>query len=96
MSTDDRRLSRAGRSYRRALVATIGILAVATTGLAIAGAFRGPHLDDAGVAAGTALERTGQRLVLRADQAIEPVDAGDVTITPDVPVDSSPMEATVP
>ncbi|WP_395639970.1 hypothetical protein [Pseudolysinimonas sp.] len=92
MSTDDpgavgRRRARAGLRYRRSVVATIGVLAIATTGLGVAGLFRGPHLDDAAVADATALERTGQRLVLRADQAIDPVDAADVTITPDVPIE---------
>jgi hypothetical protein len=89
MSTEDRRARRAGRNYRRAVGATVGILVLAASTLGIAGAFRGPHLDDAGVAAATALERTGQRLVLQADQAVEPVDAADVRITPDVPVEVS-------
>lgn len=84
-----RRTRRQARSYRRTLVATLGILAVATAGLAVAGAFRGPHLDDASVAAATALERSGQRLVLNADQAIDPVDAADVRIVPETPVDVS-------
>jgi hypothetical protein len=86
-SAQTRRATRAGRGYRRAVAATVGILAVATTALGVAGAFRGPHLDDAGVAAATALERPGQRLVLNADQGIEAVDAADVTITPDTPID---------
>jgi len=68
---------------------TLGVLTVATATLGVAGVFRGPHLDDAGVAAATALERPGQRLVLQADQQIDPVDAGDVTISPDVPVEVS-------
>jgi len=83
----DRRASRRTRDYRRALVATLGVLAVATAGLGVAGAFRVPHLDSASVAAATALERPGQRLVLRADQAIAPVAAEDVTITPAAPIE---------
>lgn len=86
---DGRREVRERRSYRRAVVATVGILGLATAGLGVAGAFRGPHLADAGVAAATALERSGQRLVLQADQQIEPVTTSDVTIEPDVPVDVS-------
>uniref|UniRef100_UPI0037C8F91B hypothetical protein n=1 Tax=Pseudolysinimonas sp. TaxID=2680009 RepID=UPI0037C8F91B len=80
-----RRTRRLARNYRRSVIATLGILGVATAGLAVAGAFRGPHLDDASVAAATALERSGQRLVLQADQAIGPVDPADVRITPEVP-----------
>lgn len=59
---------------------------VAATGLGVAGAFRGPKLDTANVAAATALERVGQRLVLISDQAIDPVTAEDVQISPDVPI----------
>lgn len=88
MSTE-RRLRRGAARYRRAVAGTLGVLAFATIGLTIAGAFRGPHLADAAVAAGTALERPGQRLVLQADQAIDAVGAGDVSIEPEVPVEVS-------
>jgi hypothetical protein len=80
---------RRARGWRRSVLATLGILAIAVTGLGIAGAFRAPHLDDASVAAATALQRPDQRLVLQADQAIEPVEAGDVRIAPDTPIDVS-------
>lgn len=69
------------------MVATLGILAVAVAGLGVGGAFRAPHLDDVSVAAATALTRPDQRLVLQADQAIDPVDADDVSLTPDVPIE---------
>lgn len=88
MSTE-RRLRRRTAGYRRAVVATLGVLGLAATALTVAGAFRAPHLDDAAVAAGTALERPGQRLVLTADQAIDAVGTDDVTITPAVPVEVS-------
>lgn len=90
-----RRLQRKARSYRRSVIATVGILGVVAAGLGVAGAFRGPHLDDAGVAAGTALERAGQRLVLQADQAIDPVAAADVQIVPEVPIEVSSDERSV-
>lgn len=93
MSTErlpsERGVRRRTARYRRAVVATLGVLALATVGLTIAGAFRGPHLADAAVAAGTALERPGQRLVLQADQAIDTVGADDVSIEPAVPVEIS-------
>jgi hypothetical protein len=90
-----RRTRRLTRRYHRAIVATIGILGLATAGLAVAGVFRGPHLADASVAAATALERSGQRLVLRADQAIEAVEAADVQITPVIPVEVSSDSRTI-
>ncbi len=102
MSTEDprsyaraRRTRRLNRIFRRSVVATVGILGVATAGLAVAGAFRGPHLAEASVAAATALERSGQRLVLQADQAIDPVEAADVRIVPDIPIDVSSDERAI-
>ena len=82
-----RAAGRRQRSWRRSVLATVGILAVAVAGLGVAGAFRAPHLDDASVAAATALQRPDQRLVLQADQAIDPVDADDVRIEPEVPIE---------
>lgn len=88
MSTEpSRAAARRSRGWRRSLVATLGILALAAAGFAIAGAFRAPHLDRATVAADTALQRAGQRLVLQADQAIDPVAADDVRIEPETAVD---------
>jgi hypothetical protein len=90
-----RRIQRQARGFRRSVLATVGILGVVAAGLAVAGAFRGPHLDDAGVAAETALERAGQRLVLQADQAIDPVDASHVHIEPTVPIEVSSEERSI-
>jgi hypothetical protein len=90
-----RRTQRLARVYRRSVVATIGILGLAATALGVAGAFRGPHLDDASVAAATALERPGQRLVLRSDQAIDPVDKADVRIVPDLPIEVTSDERAI-
>ena len=88
---------RRGRDYRRTVLATVGVLALATTTLGVAGAFRPPRLDTATVAAATALERPGQRLVLQVDQTIDPVDAADVTIEPAVPIEvvSDPRTVTI-
>jgi hypothetical protein len=90
-----RRTQRARRNFRRAVATTLGILALATVALGIAGAFRAPHLADASVAAASALERPGQRLVLQADQAIEPVEGSDVRIVPDIPVEVSSDERAI-
>jgi hypothetical protein len=90
-----RRTQRQARDYRRSVVATVGILGIVAAGLGVAGAFRGPHLDDATIAAATALERAGQRLVLQADQAIDVVEAADVHIEPDVPIEVTSDERAV-
>lgn len=95
MSTDGRSARRRSREFRRVVVATLGVLALATTGLGVAGALRGPQLDDAAVAAADAIQRTDQRLVLRADQNLEPVDGDDVRIDPAVPVEVTSDGATI-
>jgi hypothetical protein len=95
MSTDvlpaghGRGAGRRARGWRRSVLATVGILSVAVAGLGLAGTFRAPHLDDASVAAATALLRPDQRLVLQADQEIEPVEASDVRISPATPIEVS-------
>jgi hypothetical protein len=90
-----RRTQRLNRTYRRSVAATVGILGLAVAALGVAGAFRGPHLADASVAAASAIERPGQRLVLQADQAIDPVEASAVQIMPDVPVEVSSDERAI-
>jgi hypothetical protein len=90
-----RRTQRLTRTFRRSVGATVGILSLAVAALGVAGAFRGPHLADASVAAASALERPGQRLVLQADQAIDPVDASAVRIVPDVPVEVTSDERAI-
>lgn len=88
MSTDGPRgRARRSRTWRRSVLATVGVLAVATVGLGLAGAVRGPRLDGATVAADTALQRAGQRLLLQADQSIDPVTAEDVRVDPATPVE---------
>lgn len=90
-----RRTQRMTRTFRRSVAATVGILGLAVAGLGVAGAFRGPHLADASVAAASALERAGQRLVLQADQAIDPVDAAAARIVPEVPVEVTSDERAI-
>ena len=90
-----RRTRRATRTFRRSVAAAVGILSLAVVALGVAGAFRGPHLADASVAAASALERPGQRLVLQADQAIDPVDAAAVRVEPEVPVEVASDERTI-
>lgn len=95
MSTDGRLIRRRTRTFRRTVAATLGVLALATAGLGVASALRGPALDEAAVAAADAIQRTDQRLVLRADQVVESVDADDVTIEPAAPVDVTSDGATI-
>jgi hypothetical protein len=101
MSTDPRaanaarRFQRQARGFRRTVLATVGILSLAAAALSVAGAFRAPRLDTASVAAATALVRPDQRLVLQTDQAIRPLTAADLTITPEMPFEFEATDRTI-
>lgn len=71
------------------MTATLGALALVATGLGVASAFRGPQLEEGAVAAADTVRSADQRLVLRADQLLDPVTADDVAIEPAAPIDVS-------
>ncbi|MEO5533545.1 MAG: hypothetical protein ABIR17_00235 [Pseudolysinimonas sp.] len=73
----------------------IGTLVVATSGLAVAGSFQGPRLSSVTVAAASAIQLPGQRLVLQANQAIESVKPADVRVNPEVAVTVQSTGATI-
>ena len=60
---------------------------LAVAGLSYANVARGPRLLGTDVDPRLAVERTGQRLVLTLDQAVEPVSVADVDLQPRVDVD---------
>ena len=83
--------------FRRAMVVTLATLVVAVAGLSFANVERGPRLLGAEVDPRLAVERTGQRLVLKLDQAVRPVDGAAVDLRPGAQVDvtSGPAEIDV-
>lgn len=97
----DRGTTRAGRArmrrFDRAVALTLAVLSVAAVTLGTAAVLRGPTLQSGSVNPATAISRPEQRLVLHADQALEAVDASQVSVTPSAPftVDSSGPDVTL-
>jgi hypothetical protein len=83
------------RRFRITAAVTIAALVLATVGLTVANAVQGPRLVSADVNPRMAVERVGQRLVLRLDQAIAEVSVTDIAVTPAVPVALSLERATL-
>ncbi|WP_164863695.1 M1 family metallopeptidase [Agromyces sp. LHK192] len=75
-----------GRGFRGRLVATIGVLAAAAAGLAVAGAVQGPKLQAATVDTTAVTEVAGSRVVLELNQAIDRVD-GELRVEPVEPAE---------
>ncbi len=81
---------RAGlRRFRRSWTALVLSLAVAAAALGTASALQGPRVSSASLNAAAAVERAGQRLVIRADQPLTAVDAADVEVSPEAAVEVS-------
>lgn len=78
----------AGKPHRFRMTAagTITTMFLAVIGLTVANASQGPHLTGAEINPQAAIQRSGQRLILRFDQPVVAVTAAAVTITPAVPV----------
>ncbi len=84
-----RRTERQTRRFRRTVAATLVVLGVAAVGTGVVGALQAPQVRAGSVDVVAATERTDQRIVLRFDQPIAEVAAGDVSITPEVPITAS-------
>jgi hypothetical protein len=72
----------ARRRFHRTWLTVVTALAVAAAALGVASVAQGPRLSSATVNAGATIERSGQRLVLQADQPLATVEAHDVTVEP--------------
>jgi hypothetical protein len=77
----------ARRRFNRTWLTVVIVLAVAAAGLGVASVAQGPRLLSAAVNAGATIERSGQRLVLQADQPLATVEARDVTVEPAAPIE---------
>lgn len=76
---------RALKRFRRTSLVTFLVLALAAGGLGAAAVLRGPTLGSASINLGASIARDGQKLVLHADQAIGPIDEGQVEVEPATP-----------
>ena len=96
MSSEPAVESRGGqRRFWLTIAVTIAALTLATVGLTVANAVQGPRLVSAEINAQAAVERAGQRLILRLDQAVADVPASDIAVSPAVPVSVSLERATL-
>lgn len=79
------------RRFVLTLVAVLGALVVVGTGLGIASLLQGPRISSVQVDAAQAIESSGSRAILTANQALADIDPAQVTVEPAVPftVDSS-------
>lgn len=74
-----------GRRFGLLLVAVLGILAVVSVGLGAVSLFQGPRLSGVQVDAAEAIEVSGSRVLLTANQALAEIDPAQVTVEPAVP-----------
>lgn len=79
------------RRFLLTLVTVLGVLVVAGTGLGIVSLMQGPRLSDVQVDEAHAIESSGSRVILTANQSLEDIDPKQVTVEPAVPftVDAS-------
>lgn len=73
------------RRFQYALFAVVGILAVVVAGLSAVSLTQGPRITDVQVDPSEAIEASGSRLVLMANQSLAEVDESQVTVTPAAP-----------
>ncbi len=83
------------RTFRRTSLVLVIVLAVLAVGLGAANATQGPKLSSASVNAEAAIARPGQRIVMDANQPVAAVDAADVRVVPQTPVEVASDGATV-
>jgi hypothetical protein len=74
------------RGFRRALLVTLAVLALACAGLGAASILQGPKISAATLDVAAATTAPGQQLRLVLDEAVAPIRARDVRVRPAVPV----------
>lgn len=79
------------RRFLTTILLVVGILAVIVAGLSAVSLFQGPRISHVQVDAAEAIEASGSRVILTANQALQQIDESQVTVDPAVPfsVDAS-------
>lgn len=67
------------------MLATVGVLALLVAGLGAVSLFQGPRLTDVQVNPAEAVESSGSRVILTANQALAEIDPAQVSVEPAVP-----------
>lgn len=88
------RMRRGRRRFRAAFLAVLAVLAVAVSAGAVLSLAQGPRLSGVSVDPQAAIDSSGSRVILTANQALDDVDHDQVAVTPSVPftVDSAGRE----
>lgn len=73
------------RRFRVALLGVIGVLVVIVAGLSAVSLSQGPRITEVQVDPREVIEVSGSRVVLTANQALQAIDASQVTVKPAVP-----------
>ncbi|MGW9157439.1 hypothetical protein [Microbacterium sp. NPDC055665] len=79
------------RGFLLTIGAVLGVLVLVGTGFGIVSLLQGPRVSEVQVDAAQAIESSGSRVILTANQALAPIDPEQVTVEPAVPftVDAS-------
>lgn len=75
----------ADRRFVYTILAVVGVLVVVVAGLSAVSLFQGPRLSQVQVDAAEAIEVSGSRVILTANQSLEQVDESQVSVEPAVP-----------
>ncbi|MEV7619377.1 hypothetical protein AB0N59_04475 [Microbacterium sp. NPDC089321] len=73
------------RRFTLTLLSVLGILTLVAGVLAVVSLVQGPRLSDVQVDPAQAIEASGSRLILTANQSLDGIDADQVTVEPAVP-----------
>lgn len=77
--------SPADRRFLVTLLAVVGILAIASVGLGVASMLQGPRVSEVQVDPAEAIDVSGSRVILTANQSLQSIDPEQVTVEPAVP-----------
>jgi hypothetical protein len=73
------------RRFPLTILAVVGVLAVIAAGLGVVSLLQGPRISQVQVDPSEAIQVSGSRVILTANQSLQAIDASQVTVDPDVP-----------
>lgn len=76
---------RKNRRFRYTILGVVGALVLVVAGLGAISLFQGPRVSDVQVDAAEAIQVSGSRVILTANQSLQEVDESQVTVDPAVP-----------
>ena len=73
------------RRFLYTILAVVGVLVVVVAGLSVVSLFQGPRVSEVQVDAAEAIQVSGSRVILTANQSLQEVDESQVSVEPAVP-----------